>query len=88
MTKWFNIYDQTFNMKKAIIIGLLLFGMNIQANSNDPIKDQESKQLEYLKKAKYYEIKAKLEARLITLKQAQERWLKNLEKLRKKEEAK
>ena len=56
------IYDQTSNMKKAIIIGLLLFGMNIQANSNDPIKDQESKQIEYLKKAKYYELKAKLEA--------------------------
>jgi len=62
--------------------------MNLQANTTDPIKDQESKQLEYLKKAKYYELKAKLEAGLITLEQAQERWLKNLEKLRKKEEAK
>ena len=75
-------------MKKAIIISLLLFGMNVQANSNDLIKDQESKQIEYLKKAKYYELKAKLEAGLITLEQAQARWLKNLEKLRKKEEAK
>ena len=75
-------------MKKAIIIDLLLFGMNVQANSNDPIKDQESKQFEYLKKAKYYELKAKLEAGLITLKEAQQRWLKNLKKLRKKEEAK
>ena len=75
-------------MKKAIIIGLLLFGMNTQANSNDLIKDQESKQLEYLKKAKYFELKAKLEAGSITLEQAQEQWLKNLKKLKKKEEAK
>ena len=48
-------------MKKAIIIGLLLFGMNVQANSNDPIKDQESKQFEYLKKAKYYISTTKIE---------------------------
>ena len=75
-------------MKRAIIIGLLLFGMNVQANSNDPIKDPKSKQLEYLKKAKYYELKAKLEMGLITLREAQEKWIKNLEKLRKKEEAK
>ena len=75
-------------MKRAIIIGLLLFGMNVQANSNDPIKDPEPKQLEYLKKAKYYELKAKLEMGLITLREAQEKWMKNLEKLRKKEDAK
>jgi len=74
-------------MKKAMILGLLLFGMSIQANTNDPIKESKQKQIEYLKKAKYYELKAKLEAGIITLEEAQAQWQKNLNKLRKKEGA-
>jgi len=74
-------------MKRAIILGLLLFGMNIQANTNDPIKESKEKQVEYLKKAKYYELKAKLEEGKITLEEAQKLWQKNLDKLRKKEGA-
>ena len=74
-------------MKRAIILGLLLFGMNIQANTNDPIKELKEKQVEYLKKAKYYELKAKLEEGKITLEEAQKLWQKNLDKLRKKEGA-
>jgi len=74
-------------MKRAITIGLLLFGMSAQANTNDPITDAKAKQIEYLKKAKYYEIKAKLEEGSITLEEAQKLWQKNLNKLRKKEGA-
>ena len=75
-------------MKRAMILGLLLFGMSAQANTKDPIKESKQKQIEYLKKAKYYELKAKLEAGTITLEEAQEQWQKNLNKLKKKEEAK
>ena len=75
-------------MKRAIILGLLLFGMNAQANTTDPIKESKERQIEYLKKAKYYEILAKLEEGKITLEEAQAQWLKNLDKLRKKEGAK
>lgn len=69
-------------MKRAIILGLLLFGMNAQADNTDPILNTE-KQLEYLKKAKYYEIKAQLESGQLTLEEAQKLWKKNLEKLKK-----
>ena len=69
-------------MKRAIIFGLLLFGMNAQADNTDPILNAE-KQLEYLKKAKYYEIKAQLESGQLTLEEAQKLWKKNLEKLKK-----
>jgi len=75
-------------MKKAIIIGLLLFGMNVQADPHDPIEEAKQKQIEYLKKAKYYELRAKLEAGEITIEEAQEQWQKNLRKLQKKEGAK
>ena len=70
-------------MKRALILGLLLFGMNAQANIN---KNKE-KQYEYLKKAKYFEIRAELEGGDITLEEAQLKWRKALNKL-KKEEAK
>jgi|TARA_Y100000114_G_scaffold144724_1_gene153600 hypothetical protein len=70
-------------MKRALILGLLLFGMNAQANIN---KNKE-KQYEYLKKAKYFEIRAELEGGDITLEEAQLKWRKALDKL-KKEEAK
>ena len=70
-------------MKRALLLGLLLFGMNAQANIN---KNKE-KQYEYLKKAKYFEIRAELEGGDITLEEAQLKWRKALDKL-KKEEAK
>lgn len=66
-------------MKRALIIGLLLFGMNAQA---DPGYDNV---LELKKKAVYYEIKAKLEAGEITLQEAQRLWKKQLTKLYKEE---
>ena len=72
-------------MKKAMILGLLLFGMMTQANSTDPVDENKQKQYEYLKKAKYFEIRAKLAAGEITLEEAQKIWQKNLRKLRKKE---
>jgi len=75
-------------MKKAMILGLLLFGMMTQANStNDLVEEQKQKQkqYEYLKKAKYFEIRAKLAAGEITLEEAQKIWQKNLRKIRKKE---
>ena len=78
-------------MKRALTMVLLLFGMIAAANTNDPkndkIKTAKQKQYEYLKKAKYFEIRAELEAGEITLRQAQKIWQKELEKL-KKEEAK
>ena len=74
-------------MKKAMILGLLLFGMMTQANSTDPVDENKQKQYEYLKKAKYFEIRAKLAAGEITLEEAQKLWQKNLRKIRKKEGA-
>jgi len=74
-------------MKRALIIGLLLFGMIAQADPIDPTLE-EKKQIEYLKKAKYYELRAKLASGEITLEEAQRQWIKNLNKLKKKEEAK
>lgn len=68
-------------MKRALLIGLLLFGMNAQA---DPT---EEKVLEYKKKAAYYQIKADLEAGEITLEEAQRLW-KKTSLILKEEEAK
>ena len=68
-------------MKRALLIGLLLFGMNAQA---DPT---EEKVLEYKKKAAYYLIKADLEAGEITLEEAQRLWKKTI-LIIKEEEAK
>lgn len=62
-------------MKRALIIGLLLFGMNAQADPGPNV-------LELKKKAAYYEIKAQLAANEITVKQAQILWKKELTKLR------
>jgi len=66
-------------MKRALLIGLLLFGMNAQA---DPT---EEKVLEYKKKAAYYQIKADLEAGEITLEEAQRLWKKASLTFRKEE---
>lgn len=66
-------------MKRALILGLLLFGMNAQAvPGNDKV-------IELKLKAAYYEIKAQLEAEEITLKEAQALWQKKLNQLKKKE---
>lgn len=66
-------------MKRALLLGLLLFGMNAQADpGNESI-------LELKKKAAYYEIKAKLEAGEITLEQAQRLWIKQRKKIYKEE---
>ena len=66
-------------MKRALILGLLLFGMNAQAApGNDKV-------IELKLKAAYYEIKAQLEAEEITLKEAQSLWKKKLNQLKKKE---
>ena len=65
-------------MKRALFIGLLLFGMNVQADPGDNI-------LELKKKAAYYEIKARLAADEITVKEAQRLWKQQLKKLYKEE---
>lgn len=68
-------------MKRALLLGLLLFGMNAQAApGNDKV-------IELKLKAAYYEIKAQLEAEEITLDEAQRLWKIKLKHL-KKEEAK
>ena len=66
-------------MKRALLIGLLLFAMNAQA------VPRPTNVLELKKKAAYYEIKAQLEAGEITLKEAQRLWKKQLKKLYKEE---
>ena len=67
-------------MKRALLIGLLFFGMNAQAN---PRKDTI---LELKKKAAYYEIKAQFKAGEITIKEAQRLWKKQLKRIYKEEE--
>ena len=49
------------------------------------IDENKTKQYEYLKKAKYFEIRAELEAGEITLEEAQKMWQKELNKLKKRE---
>lgn len=76
---------------RLVLAGVLfiLAGFTVTATSTDPIN--EKKQYEYLKKAKYFEIRAQLEAGEITLEQAQAQWQKALEKIQKqlkKEEGK
>ena len=63
-------------MKRALLLGLLLFGMNAQANE---------KVYELKKRAIYYEIQAQLAAEEITLKEAQLLWNKKIKHLKKKE---
>jgi uncharacterized membrane protein len=70
---------KTSNMKRVLVIGLLLFGMNTQAS---PRKDTI---LELKKKAVYYNIKVQLQAGEITLKEAQRLWKKHLKRLYKEE---
>ena len=72
-------------MKKAMILGLLLFGMIAQAATTDPVEEAKKKQYEYLKKAKYFEIRAELAAGNITLEEAQAMWQRAIDKIRKEE---
>ena len=69
-----------------LVLAVVLFFMaalTLSAASNDPIN--ETKQYEYLKKAKYFEIRAQLEAGEISLEEAQARWQKALEKIQKQQ---
>lgn len=69
-------------MKKALTLMLLLFGMIAVANTGN--NDEERKALlEAKKKAMYYEIRVDLMEGKITIEQAQARWRKELDKLKK-----
>ena len=68
-------------MKKALTTMLLLFGMIAVANTGN---NEEAKALlEAKKKAMYYEIRVDLMEGKITIEQAQARWRKELDKLKK-----
>jgi hypothetical protein len=67
-------------MKRTLTIVLLLFGMIATAKTgNEGL-------LELKKKAAYYEIKVKLEAGQISIKQAQTLWKKAIKELNKERE--
>ena len=66
-------------MKKALFITLLLFSINVAAQTN-------SKIVEIKKKAIYYELKLKIEIGKIDIKKAQKIWYKELRKLREYED--
>ena len=68
-------------MKKAMIIGLLLFGMNTQAKTIDPIETTSTYHCHH--KAEYYAIRALYEDGKISIKQAQSKWEKAKRKLKK-----
>ena len=72
-------------MKRALTLCLLLFGMIAQAHPTGPVKKKTTYHCHY--KAEYYAIRAEFEDGKITIKQAQYKWQKAKEKL-KKEEAK
>jgi len=72
-------------MKRALLIGLLLFGMNSQANSIDPIEKTEKTSMHCHHKAEYYAIRSELKDGKITIKQAQHKWQKFKEKMKKEE---
>jgi hypothetical protein len=69
-------------MKRALLIGLLSFGMNAQATSG---KDKDNRLTTLKKKSIYYEIKVKIESGEITLKEAQKLWHSKIKHLRKEE---
>ena len=73
------------NMRLVLAGVLLGLATTIAAplKGTDPIN--EKKQYEYLKKAKYFEIRAQLEAGELSLEEAQTKWRKALKKLVKKE---
>ena len=77
-----------YKIRLVLAAILFVFAGVISAFSNtnpdDKLtKEQKQKQYEYLKQAKYFEIKAALEAEEITLEEAQQLWKKNLKKIKK-----
>ena len=72
-------------MKRALLIGLLLFGMNTQAKATDPVEETTNTSLHCHYKAEYYAIRADYEDGKINIKQAQARWQKAKKRLRKEE---
>lgn len=70
-------------MKRALFLGLLLFGMIAQAHPTDPVENKTTYHCHY--KAEYYAIRADLEDGKITLEQAQKKWEKAKQKLREEE---
>lgn len=75
---------------RLVLAGVLLgaasiFAAETSTDPNEKLTEAEKKQYEYLKKAKYFEIRAELEGGYITLEEAQKRWLKELRKIEKKE---
>ena len=76
-----------FIRQVRLVLAFVLFfiaAFAASATSNEPIN--EKKQYEYLKKAKYFEIRAQLETGDITLEEAQAKWQKALEKIQKQQE--
>ena len=75
---------------RLVLAGVLLGAASILAaetstDPNEKLTEAEKKQYEYLKKAKYFEIRAELVAGDITLEEAQKKWRKEIKKLEKKE---
>lgn len=75
---------------RLVLAGVLLgvasmFAAETSTDPGDKNTKNKTKQYEYLKKSKYFEIRAELEAGKITLEDAQKRWLKELKKIEKKE---
>jgi len=74
-------HKATLLKQLAGLILLIIFCISgVYANDKN-----KTKQYEYLKKAKYFEIRAELEAGEITLEEAQKMWQKELNKLKKRE---
>ena len=68
-------------MKRAFTTMLLLFGMIAVANTGN--NEKAKKLLQAKKKAIYYEIRVDLMEGKISIEEAQRRWRKELEKLKK-----
>ena len=73
------------NMRLVLAGVLLGLATTIAAPLKGTDPSNEKKQYEYLKKAKYFEIRAQLETGDITLEQAQAKWQKALEKIQKQQ---
>ena len=80
------IYKIRLVLAGMLLAFALMFSQGVLGNT-DPgdklTKEQKQKQYEYLKKSKYFEIKAALEAEEITVEEAQKLWKKNLKKIKK-----
>ncbi len=81
-------HKATLLKQLAGLILLIIFcisGVYANDDPKDKIDENKTKQYEYLKKSKYFEIRAELEAGEITLEEAQKMWQKELNKLKKRE---